>query len=126
MGGDMTVNTWISVDNNSSIKPQNANITMSTGADVFTQTAETRLWLDSSEVVVPCKVYSSLTTVTDTVRNPWAPSIVQVKGTNGMQFAPNMKADSGTNILVFSADVSKPLFFSYASENDDTYKGYET
>jgi len=72
----MTVNTWISVDNNSSIKPQNANITMSTGADVFTQTAETRLWLDSSEVVVPCKVYSSLTTVTDTVRNPWAPSIV--------------------------------------------------
>jgi len=43
-----------------------------------------------------------------------------------MQFAPNMKADSGTNILVFSADVSKPLFFSYASENDDTYKGYET
>lgn len=122
----MTVNTWISVDNNSSIKPQNANITMSTGADVFTQTAETRLWLDSSEVVVPCKVYSSLTTVTDTVRNPWAPSIVQVKGTNGMQFAPNMKADPGTNILVFSADVSKPLFFSYASENDDTYKGYET
>jgi hypothetical protein len=97
---------------------------MSTGTDLSSQTGLTRLWLGNSGVVVPCKVYDSLTTVVQTTCNPWSPYIIQVTGTNGMQFSPKVTSEQVSNIFVFSSEVSKTLFFTYASA--DTQSGFDT
>lgn len=45
LGGDMTVNPWISIDNNTPTKPMNAPISLNTGESDDTLTKQTMSWL---------------------------------------------------------------------------------
>lgn len=42
-----------------------------------------------------------------------------------MQFAPGMDTEENQNIIVFSSDVSKSLYFTYSSESKSTYSGFK-
>jgi hypothetical protein len=48
---------------------------------------------------------------------------VQIEGTDGMQFAPNVLQQT---VKVFDSDVSRTLSFNYTGENLHLIKGFNT
>jgi hypothetical protein len=48
MGGDLTVDPWVSIDNNPVSKPANAEVTFNTGTDNSTMTRQFEAWLYNS------------------------------------------------------------------------------
>ena len=63
MGGDLSLNPLLSVDNNPVTKPANAAITMYTGTTNPDLTRRTVSWLENSNYMVQSMAYSSLYTV---------------------------------------------------------------
>jgi len=123
MGGDKTINPFLSVDNNPVTKPANAAITMMTGENNSAETRQVVSWLNSMSVSIQSQVYDSLYSVIPSYFNPWSTD-VSVTGTDGLQVAPDIDEEGA--IKIFSSDLSRPISFLYTSESESTFPGYET
>jgi len=123
MGGDKTINPFLSVDNNPVTKPANAAITMMTGENNSAETRQVVSWLNSMSVSIQSQVYDSLYSVIPSYFNPWSTD-VSVTGTDGLQVAPDIDEEGA--IKIFSSDLSRPISFLYSSESESTFPGYET
>lgn len=117
MGGDLTVDPWVSLDNNPVTKPLNASVTYDTGVGNYSHTKQYVSWLNCSYISVQRNNYTGLYTVKTVNYNPWstqitlAPSTSSINSTDGLQFSPQFTALGHTSISVFSPDISRTLSF---------------
>lgn len=89
--GDMTLDPWISIDNANYAQKNGAQVTLNSGASDYKMTAmyqKVGTCTNCSNVMIPCKQYTSLNMVEDTYCNPWGNNNVALAGTNGQQFSP--------------------------------------
>ena len=121
MGGDQTVDPFLSIDTPPT-HPKDNQISFFTGVDSYELTRTMGLWLGESSVRVPGSDYSTLTTTTSVLNNPWSQDI-PIAGTDGMQFSPDLSED--TTIAAFVNDLSRVCTFTYLDE-DSSYKGLDT
>jgi hypothetical protein len=84
-------------------------------------TGQLGLWNGEPTTTVKSKTFSSLKTTTSSLSNPWRYN-VPVTGTNGYQFSPQLNSDS--ILEIFFADWSRPIAFSYASEEQSASKKF--
>lgn len=70
MGGDMTVNPMLSL-NNRPTSPANNPISFFTGVGAEDLTRTMQMWYGSTNVTVQGKAYETTTTVVDLPYNPW-------------------------------------------------------
>jgi hypothetical protein len=96
--GDMTLTSWISVDNAAYAQKNNTSVSLNSGSNVYQSTAQyVSIGTCGSacmNVTVPCKTFTGLYTVEDGYCNPYPNSTV-LMGTNGQQFSP-LLADQAT------------------------------
>lgn len=85
-------------------------------------TGQLGLWNGEPTTTVKSKTFSSLKTTTSSLSNPWRYN-VPVTGTNGYQFSPQLNSDS--ILEIFFADWSRPIAFSYASEEQSASKKFQ-
>lgn len=118
-GGDATVSSWISIDNDTPTKPANAPIEMKTGTEDYDDVREIKEWLGEDDKVEVYRLeYDTLYTVEPDTFNPWK-SIdfeEELEGTDGLQFEPNLdtiEEDDGEeereDVDVFVSDLSRVL-----------------
>jgi hypothetical protein len=118
--GDMTLNSWISVDNAAYAQKNNTQVGLNSGSNTYQSTAQFvsigSCGSDCMNIMVPCKTFTGLYTVKKGYCNPYATSM-PLMGTNGQQFSP-LLADQGTlavttnNLYVFDQDQGMSLNFT--------------
>lgn len=97
-------------------------ISFLTGEGNYPLTGQLGLWNGEPTTTVKSKTFSSLKTTTSSLSNPWRYN-VPVTGTNGYQFSPQLNSDS--ILEIFFADWSRPIAFSYASEEQSASKKFQ-
>jgi len=126
----MTIDSWISTDNPYEAQKTGTQVKLNSGANDYTLTAMYEKYGECSNctnVVIPCKQYATLLTVTDTLCNPWA-SEISVAGTTGQQFSPMLwDEDSQTitqrELKTYSPEQGRTLNFTTTDNKTNSGTG---
>lgn len=117
MGGDATLNTWISIDPPNTRSPTNNAMSFLTGATDEDATRQYGLWNGQTFANVAGSEYTTTNGLNSTyvtapaAINPWNAKHY-MQGTDGRQFAPDLKKGA---IQVFDPSVSRTMAFEWTS-----------
>ena len=121
MGGDNTTSAFLSLADPPT-HPADNNIAFFTGEDAYEYTRTYGQWLGQEDIMMAGREYVSITEIQDYIYSPWNET-VQLDGTDGMQFSPDLH--EGDTIAAFVNDLSRNCYFDY-SHTDDVYPHLDT
>ena len=121
MGGDQCTSPFLTI-NDGPTAPRNFSVGFLTGADDYMYTRWISSWLESENICVQKKDYSTMYDTYAFASNPW-PEEVPLLGTDGNQFHPNIQQDEQLSAWV--NDLGRNGLFKYQNSDKDSYKNLE-
>lgn len=121
MLGNAAISTWVSADKPDATNPSWIPVTFNTGASDYTQTRQISSWMDTY-VRFHTALFDSTTLIGYYYDSPWS-TLETLYGTDGWQFSP---LSTPSSVSVYFSELCRILSFSYVSETDTAFDGYET